>query len=93
MAALPGSLRQEPPRYGGRGEAQRARGAPTGILAAPTKESALTVACGVAEKRHQKGNEKVAEHIKEWLACLAFPESHRRRIRTTNGLWRGSTKR
>ena len=38
----------------------------------------------------QKGNEKVAEHleehIEECLICLAFPESHRRRIRTTNGL-------
>ena len=28
------------------------------------------------------------EHIEECLACLAFPESHRRRIRTTNGLER-----
>jgi len=40
----------------------------------------------------KKGNEKVAEHIEEHieecLACLAFPESHRRRIRTTNGLER-----
>jgi len=46
----------------------------------------------VAEKWRKKGNEKVAEHveehIEECLACLAFPESHRRRIRTTNGLER-----
>jgi putative transposase len=28
------------------------------------------------------------EHIEECLACLSFPESHRRRIRTTNGLER-----
>ena len=28
------------------------------------------------------------EHIEECLTCLAFPESHRRRIRTTNGLER-----
>jgi putative transposase len=38
----------------------------------------------------QKVNEKVAEHLEEHivecLSCLAFPESHRRRIRTTNGL-------
>jgi putative transposase len=44
----------------------------------------------VAEKWRKKGNEKVAEHIaehiEECLSCLAFPESHRRRIRTTNGL-------
>jgi putative transposase len=35
---------------------------------------------------------KVAEHleerVEECLACLAFPESHRRRIRITNGLER-----
>jgi putative transposase len=27
-------------------------------------------------------------HIEECLTCLTFPESHRRRIRTTNGLER-----
>ncbi|MCA3763194.1 MAG: transposase, partial [Cutibacterium sp.] len=59
-----------------------------GIFAAPTKESALAVASSVAEKWRGKGNEKVAEHIEECLACLAFPEGHRRRIRTTNGLER-----
>jgi putative transposase len=47
----------------------------------------------VAQKwRKKKSNEKVAEHIEEHieecLNCLAFPESHRRRIRTTNGLER-----
>lgn len=46
----------------------------------------------VAEKWPGKGNEKVAEHIEEQveecLSCRAFPESHRRRIRTTNGLER-----
>jgi putative transposase len=44
----------------------------------------------VAQKWLKKGNEKVAEHveehIEECLTCLAFPESHRRRISTTNGL-------
>ncbi len=43
----------------------------------------------MAEKWRKKGNEKVAEHIEEHveecLSCLLFPESHRRRIRTTNG--------
>ena len=46
----------------------------------------------MAEKWRRKGYEKVAEHleehIEECLTCLAFPESHRRRIRTTNGLER-----
>jgi putative transposase len=46
----------------------------------------------VANKWRGKGIEKVAEHleehIEECLSCLAFPESHRRRIRTTNGLQR-----
>jgi transposase-like protein len=46
----------------------------------------------VAQKWRRKGSERVAEHleehVEECLACLAFPESHRRRIRTTNGLER-----
>ena len=50
------------------------------------------MAASAAEKWRAKGNEKVAchieEHIEECLSCLAFPESHRRRIRTTNGLER-----
>ena len=63
------------------------------IFAAPAREQALQIASSVAEKwRKQKGNEKVAEHneehVEECLACLPFPESHRRRIRTTNGLER-----
>ena len=56
------------------------------IFAAPDRNQALTIAASVAEKWRQKGNEKVAEHleehIEECLSCLAFPESHRRRIRT-----------
>jgi putative transposase len=32
--------------------------------------------------------ERIEEHIEECLTCLAFPESHGRRIRTTNGLER-----
>jgi putative transposase len=62
------------------------------IFAAPDRKQALTIAASVAEKWRGKGNEKVAEHleehIEECLSCLAFPESHRRRIRTTNGLER-----
>ncbi len=60
-----------------------------GIFAAPEREMALGLASSVAEKWRGKGREKVAEHIEEHveecLSCLAFPESHRRRIRTTNG--------
>ena len=33
-------------------------------------------------------SDQLEEHIEECLTCLAFPESHRRRIRTTNGLER-----
>jgi putative transposase len=63
-----------------------------GVFAAPDKRSALELVSSVAEKWRGKGHEKVAchleEHIEECLACLSFPESHRRRIRTTNGLER-----
>ncbi len=62
------------------------------IFAAPNRKQALTIASSVAEKWRKKSNAKVAEHleehIEECLSCLAFPESHRRRIRTTNGLER-----
>ncbi len=63
-----------------------------GIFAASDREQALGIASTVAEKWREKGHEKVAcyleEQIEECLTCLAFPESHRRRIRTTNGLER-----
>jgi len=43
----------------------------------------------IARKWRGEGYEKVAEHldehIEECLTCLAFPASHHRRIRTTNG--------
>ena len=62
------------------------------VFAAPAKEQALRIASSAARKWHKKGNEKVAEHVEEHLeeclTCLAFPESHRRRIRTTNSLER-----
>ena len=63
-----------------------------GIFAATSREQALGIASSVAKKWREKCNEKVAEHleehVEECLACLPFPESHRRRIRTTNGLER-----
>ena len=59
------------------------------IFAAPAREQALRIASSVAEKWREEGHEKVAEHleehVEECLSCLSFPESHRRRIRTTNG--------
>lgn len=62
------------------------------IFAAPDRKQALIIASSMAEKWRGKGNQKVAghveEHIEECLTCLAFPESHRRRIRTTNSLER-----
>ena len=62
------------------------------IFAATSRDQALTIASSVAEAWRGKGHEKVAEHIEEHveecLSCLFFPESHRRRIRTTNGLKR-----
>ena len=58
----------------------------------PSRAQALAIASEVARQWREKGHEKVAEHleehIEECLTCLAFPESHRRRIRTTNGLER-----
>lgn len=59
------------------------------IFAAPAREQALRIASSVAQKWREQGHEKVAEHleehVEECLSCLSFPESHRRRIRTTNG--------
>jgi len=63
-----------------------------GVFAAPDRCSALGLAASAAKKWHEKGYEELAEHleehIEESLSCLAFPEGHRRRIRTTNGLER-----
>src|SRR5215212_1025456 len=62
------------------------------IFSATSREQAFGIASSVAQKWRQKGNEKVAEHLEEHIAecltCLTFPESQRRRIRTTNGLER-----
>lgn len=63
------------------------------IFAATSREQALSIASAMAEKwRSEKGAAKVAEHleehVEECLSCLAFPEGHRQRIRTTNSLER-----
>jgi putative transposase len=62
-----------------------------GVFAAPSRGVALRLASELAAKwrgSHPRVAEHLEEHIEECLSCLAFPESHRRRIRTTNGLER-----
>ena len=62
-----------------------------GVFAAPSREVALRLASELAARwrpSHPGVAEHIEEHIEECLACLAFPESHHRRIRTTNGLER-----
>jgi putative transposase len=62
-----------------------------GVFAAPNREVALGLASGLAERwrgSHPGVARHLDEHIQECLTCLAFPEGHWRRIRTTNGLER-----
>ena len=62
-----------------------------GVFAATSKGLALRAAEELADRwrrTHPKVAEHIEEHIEECLSCLAFPEAHRRRIRTTNGLER-----
>ncbi|WP_049761428.1 transposase [Rubrobacter xylanophilus] len=60
------------------------------MFAAPRREVALHLAPELAT-RWRTSHPRVAEHLEEHieeecLSCLTFPESHRERIRTTNGL-------
>lgn len=51
----------------------------------------MRLAFEVADKwrgTHPGVADHIEEHVEECLSCLDFPESHRRRIRTTNGLER-----
>lgn len=62
-----------------------------GVFAATSREVALRLASELAARwhgSHPRVAEHLEEHIEECLTCLAFPESHHRRIRTTNGLER-----
>ncbi len=62
-----------------------------GVVAAPSKEVALRLVSELAARwrgSHPRIAEHLEEHIEECLSCLVFPESHRRRIRTTNVLER-----
>jgi putative transposase len=62
-----------------------------GVFAAPSREVALRLASELAD-RWRECHPRIAEHLEEYieecLSYLAFPDSHRRRIRTTNGLER-----
>jgi putative transposase len=58
------------------------------IFVATSRDTALRLASELADRwreSHPKVSEHIEEHVEECLSCLAFPESHRRRIRTTNG--------
>ena len=61
------------------------------VFAAPDRESAMRIA-GAAAKRwrpkYPKAATLIEDHIEECLAVLAFPTSHRLRLRSTNGLER-----
>jgi len=62
-----------------------------GVFAAASREVALRLASELVDHwrgSHPKVAEHIEEHIEECLSCLAFPDAHRRRIRTTNGLER-----
>ncbi|MBA3472086.1 MAG: IS256 family transposase [Rubrobacter sp.] len=62
-----------------------------GVFAAPSREVALRLTSELAVRwrgSYPRVAEHLEEHIEECLSCLAFPKSHRRRIRTTNGLER-----
>jgi putative transposase len=61
------------------------------VFAAASRDVALRLASELAARwrtSHPRVAEHLEEHIEECLSCLAFPEFHRRRIRTTNGLER-----
>jgi transposase-like protein len=66
------------------------------VFACPTRQTALEVAGELADRwrgSHPQVAEHIEEHIEECLSCLAFPASHRKRIRTTNGLERLRARR
>ena len=63
------------------------------IFACPTLPLAWDAVQSVAERwrpTHPHLAERLEEDVEDCLACLAFPMSHQRRVRTTNGLERVS---
>lgn len=64
-----------------------------GIFGAATAAQARAAARTCAQswqKTHPQVAAKLEEEIEDCLACYAFPAAHRPRIRTTNGLERGT---
>ena len=61
------------------------------VYASPNREWALDAARGVVERwssSHPAVARWIEEGVEETLACFTFPEAHRRRTRSTNGLER-----
>ncbi len=61
------------------------------VFAAPSKAWALNLAGDVVQRwsaSHAALAEWIEDGIETCLACFAFPEPHRRRVRSTNGLER-----
>ena len=87
-----GPLRQAPPRDGLVRQAQGARSGPKGDLRrARPKPSPHHRRFGrreMAPEGQREGGRAPRRAHRECLSCLAFPESRRGRIRTTNGLER-----
>jgi len=93
VAALPGPLREEPPRHGGDQQAQGARRRPARHLRRGERgEGARARLLGgrkvAREGRRGGGRAPRGARRRVPLSCLSFPESHRKRIRTINGLER-----
>jgi putative transposase len=91
VATLPSPLCEEPPRDGWSKKRKELSEGLRGLFGAASREVALKLASELAthwRRSHPKVACRIEEHIEECLSCLAFPDSHRRRIRTTNGLER-----
>ena len=61
------------------------------VFAAGDRQSALRIADRAAEHwrpKYPRAAALIEDHIEQCLAVLAFPSSHRQRLRTTNGLER-----
>jgi len=61
------------------------------VFTAPDLESAMRIAETAAARwrpKYPKAATLIEDHIEQCLAVLAFPSSHRQRLRTTNGLER-----
>jgi len=61
------------------------------VFAAQTVEEARKLAAALADEwrpTHRHVAEQIDEHIEDCFACYAFPQPHRARLRTTNGLER-----